>query len=81
MTKPWWACVWFHAPSGREVVVALTRLALVLHRRPLAVSVQGGDSDGVGSVRDQVVQESVAKTSWNQDLFGEETQGSKYKLI
>ena len=60
--------------------IVLTCFAVVSDWRSLSVSVQSGDVDRVRSVRDQVIQEGAGHTSRNQDLRGEETQGSKTYL-
>ncbi len=65
--------------SACETVV-LTCFAVAFDCRSLSVGVQSCDGDRIGMVWDQVVQEGVVNVPWNQDLFGEETQGSKNKI-
>lgn len=59
----------------------LTRFAVALHLRSLAVGVDGRDGDGVGSVWDQVVQVGIGDGSWNQDLSGGGKKQKTGKLI
>lgn len=63
--------------SACQTVVVLTCFAVVVDRRSFSVGVQSRDIDGIGSVRDQVVQERIVNISWNQDLFGKEAQALK----
>lgn len=60
-----------------SVIIVLTCFAIALDRWSLCVSIHGRDGHRVGSIRDQVVEESVVDTSRNQDLEGEETELSK----
>lgn len=49
--------------------VALTCFARVADGGALPIGVERRHTDGIGSVRNQVVQEGVANISWNQNLF------------
>lgn len=49
--------------------VALTCFSRVADGGALPISVESRHTDGIGSIRNQVVQEGIANISWNQNLF------------
>lgn len=57
------------SPRLRSHRVALTCFARVADGGALPIGVESRHTDGIGSIRNQVVQEGVANISWNQNLF------------
>lgn len=56
-------------------LAALTCFSRVADGGALPISVESRHTDGIGHVRNQVVQEGVANVSWNQNLVGKKEVG------